>query len=314
VTAQAPLRLTGLLAGIMLVAPWLAPYDAMERFPQHPNAPPMRAHLDARGVYFVPLQVTNLLTQQFQEVPGARVSGPWQDGPPVFLLGADALGRDVFSRTLHGARASLGLALVATLGTLLVGALLGAWAGLAGGRVGMAVGKLGDVLLVLPLLYAIVALRTALPLVLPLSAVVTSLALFFVALGWPRVARGVQAIVSVEAQQEHVLAATALGASRWRLLTRHLLPACTGFLAVQAALLVPTFVLTEATLSYVGLGFPDGVPSWGTALTDAANVAALTRAPWTLAPAGAIFAVVLVTNLILDPAREDGAAGAARVG
>ena len=91
------------------------------------------------GVYFVPLQVTDLLTQQFQEVAGARVSGPWQAGPPVFLLGADALGRDVFSRTLHGARASLGLALVATLGTLLVGALLGAWAGLAGGRVGAAV-------------------------------------------------------------------------------------------------------------------------------------------------------------------------------
>ena len=118
----------------------------------------------------------------------------------------------------------------------------------------------------------------------------------------------------VEAQQEHVLAASALGASRWRLLTRHLRPACAGFLAVQAALLVPTFVLAEATLSYVGLGFPDGVPSWGTALTDAANIAAITRAPWTLAPAGAIFAVVLVTNLILDPAREDGTAGAARVG
>jgi peptide/nickel transport system permease protein len=313
---RAPLWLLTVLVGATVVAPSLAPYGATERFDEHLHAPPMRVHLDGQGAYVVPLRLVDRLEQRFEPIPGGRAPLPWNADrrEPALLLGADALGRDVLSRTLHGARTSLGLALVATLGTLVLGALLGAWAGMAGGRVDMLVVKAGDLLLVLPLLYAVVALRAALPLVLPLGAVVATLAAIFVGLGWPRVARGVRAIVAAEAQQEHVLAARALGASRWRILSRHLLPACGGFLAVQTALLVPTFVLAEATLSYVGLGFPDGVPSWGTALTDAASVASLTRAPWTLTPAVAIFAVVLVTNLLLDPAREDDPGGTPRTG
>jgi peptide/nickel transport system permease protein len=313
---RAPFWLLAILTGITLGAPYLAPYGPSERFDELLNAPPMRLQVDAQGAYVVPLRLVDRLEQIYEAVPGGRTSLPWLAGKDdaSLLLGADAFGRDVLSRTLHGARASLGLALLATLGTLVVGALLGAWAGMAGGRVDLAVGKLGDVLLVLPLLYAVIALRAALPSVLPLGMVVMTLAGIFVGLGWPRVARGVRAIVRAEADQEHVLAAMALGASRWRILVRHLLPACGGFLAVQTALLVPTFVLAEATLSYVGLGFPDGVPSWGTALIDAATVSSITRTPWTLAPAGAIFAVVLITNLLLDPVRDDDAAGTPRTG
>jgi len=74
------------------------------------------------------------------------------------------------------------------------------------------------------------------------------------------------------------------------------------------------FVLTEATLSYVGLGFPDHVPSWGTALSEAASLTSMTRAPWTLAPAAAIFVVVLVTNVLLEPARRDATSEVARSG
>jgi len=160
----------------------------------------------------------------------------------------------------------------------------------------------------------VVALRAALPLVLPLGSVVLVLAVLFVLLGWPRVARGVRAIVHAEADREHIQAAVALGASRWRIMTRHLLPACLGYLAVQTALLVPMFVMAEATLSFIGLGFPDGVPSWGTALNDATSVAAMTRAPWTLAPAAAIFLVVLVTNVLLEPSRHDPVADVSRSG
>jgi peptide/nickel transport system permease protein len=311
---RAPFWLLAILVGVTIGAPYLAPYSPSDRFDDLLNAPPMRLRVDGQGAYVVPVRLVDRLEQTYEPVPGVRGPLPWLAGrdEASLLLGADAFGRDVLSRTLHGARASLGLALLATLGTLVVGSLLGAWAGMAGGRVDLAVGKLGDVLLVLPLLYAVIALRAALPLVLPLGVVVVTLAGIFVALGWPRVARGVRAIVRAEAEREHVLAAKALGASRWRILIRHLLPACGGFLAVQTALLVPTFVLAEATLSYVGLGFPNGVPSWGTALIDAATVSSITRTPWTLAPAGAIFLVVLVTNLLLDPARDDVATGTPR--
>ena len=310
-----PLLLLAGLTAVALLGPALAPYGPSERFRDHLHAPPMRVHVDAGGLYTHPLTLVDRLEQTFAADPSRRLSLPWgsQDRrDPVFLLGADSLGRDVLSRTLHGARASLGLALLATAGTLLVGGLLGMWAGYAGGIVERAVVAGGDLLLVLPLLYVVVALRAALPLVLPLGTVITTLTVIFVALGWPRVARGVRAIVRAEAEREHVLAAVALGATQWRVMSRHLLPACAGFLAVQTALLVPMFVLAEATLSYVGLGFPDGMPSWGTALSDAANVNAMTRAPWTLLPAVAMFGVVLATNILLEPSGPDGIAEVSR--
>jgi peptide/nickel transport system permease protein len=312
-----PLLLIAGFAVLALVAPALAPYGPTERFRDYQNAPPMPVHVGATGLYAYPVMLVDRLEQRFSVDTSRRVALPWSSrdgGVPVFVLGADALGRDVLSRMLYGARASLGLALVATAGALLLGAVLGLWAGYARGLVERVVVTVGDLLLVLPLLYAVVALRAALPLVISIGTVVLVLATIFVALGWPRVARGVRAIARTEAEREHVLAAVALGASRWRIMTRHLLPACLGHLAVQTALLVPAFVLAEATLSYVGLGFPDDVPSWGTALSEAANVAAMTRAPWTLAPAVAVFLVVLVTNVLLEPSRHDAVADVSRSG
>lgn len=312
-----PLLLLAVLASLALAGPHLAPYGASERFGDHLHAPPMRVHLDGGGLYVHPLALVDRLEQRFAADPARRVGLPWAGrdaGAPVFLLGADAMGHDVLSGLLHGARASLGLALVATAGTLLVGALLGLWAGYAGGLIDRGVMTAGDLLMVLPMLYVVVALRAALPLVLSLGTIVLVLSVIFVMLGWPRVARGVRAIVRAEADRDHVTAAVAVGASRWRVMTRHLLPACLGYLAVQTALLVPTFVLAEATLSFIGLGFPAGVTSWGTALTEASSVSAMTRAPWTLAPAAAIFLVVLVTNVLLEPSRHDPAADVARTG
>lgn len=312
-----PLLLIAVLVVLALVAPALAPYGPTELFREYQHAPPMRVHVGATGLYAHPVTLIDRLEQRFSVDVTRRVALPWSSRAaeaPVFVLGADALGRDVLSRTLYGARASLGLALVATAGALALGAVLGLWAGYARGLVERVVVTVGDLLLVLPMLYAVVALRAALPLVISFGTVVLVLAVIFVTLGWPRVARGVRAIVRAEAEREHVLAAVAVGASRWRVMTRHLLPACLGHLAVQTALLVPTFVLAEATLSYVGLGFPDDVPSWGTALTEAANVAAVTRAPWTLAPAVAVFLVVLVTNVLLEPSRHDAVADVSRSG
>jgi peptide/nickel transport system permease protein len=149
-------------------------------------------------------------------------------------------------------------------------------------------------------MYVALALRAALPLVLPPATVFALLAAIFGLLGWPIVARGVRAIVVSEREREYVAAGHALGAGPWRMLLRHLLPSARGYLAVQATLLLPAFILAEATLSYVGLGFPDTVPTWGTMLQSAANVSLLGQAPWMLAPAAAIFLVVLGVNLSIQ--------------
>jgi peptide/nickel transport system permease protein len=126
----------------------------------------------------------------------------------------------------------------------------------------------------------------------------------FTAVGWPFVARGVRGIVAGERDREYVVAARSIGAGHLRVLVRHLLPACSGYLAVQATILLPAFILAEATLSYVGLGFPDSSPSWGTMLMQAADVNVITRFPWVLAPAAAIFAVTLAANVALSRSKE----------
>lgn len=187
-------------------------------------------------------------------------------------------------------RASLTLALAATLGALVIGVLIGGIAGYAGGPVDDVLSRLSDFVLVLPAIY--VALRAIMALVLPASTVFVVLTTIFTLLGWP--------IVAFERQREYAAAARALGAGPVRLLVRHLLPATLSYLAVQATLSLPAFIVAEATLSYVGLGFPDTVPTWGTLLQDAANVLLVGEAPWMLAPAAAIFIVVLAVNLTVQ--------------
>jgi peptide/nickel transport system permease protein len=134
--------------------------------------------------------------------------------------------------------------------------------------------------------------------------VFTLLATIFAVVGAPFIARGVRAIVRSELKLDYAVAALSLGASHWRMLTRHLLPAAAGFIAVQITMLVPGFIVAEATLSYVGLGFPEPVASWGTMLRDASNVRAFADFPWLLSPAAAMFLVVLGLNLLLQSGPE----------
>src|SRR5262249_46186660 len=138
--------------------------------------------------------------------------------------------------------------------------------GYAGGPIDDVLMRGTDMVMVLPAMYVALALRAVLPLVLAPSTVFVFLALIFAILGAPYVARGARGIVRAERRLEYAMAAVALGAGPARLLGRHLLPAAQGFLAVQITILVPGFIVAEATLSFVGLGFPEPIASWGTML------------------------------------------------
>jgi peptide/nickel transport system permease protein len=143
------------------------------------------------------------------------------------------------------------------------------------------------------------ALRSVRPLVLSARTVILLLTAIFAIVGAPFIARGVRAIVRSERSLAYAAAAASLGAGHMRLLVRHLLPATRGFLVVQMTMLVPAFIVAEATLSYVGLGFPEPVASWGAMLHEASNIR-FADFPWLLSPAAAIFLVVLGLNLVLQ--------------
>lgn len=303
--------LLAIVAIVALAAPWLAPNPPARGFADSLYAPPTRVHLSAGAPFIHPQRLVSRLERRFEDDVSRRVALRWfadgrllsvpaEEGGPLLLLGADAFGRDIFSRLLYGARASLALALVSTLTALLLGAVVGGVAGYSGGVLDDVLSRFTEFVLVLPAIYVALALRAALPLVLPVSTVFVLLAAIFALLGWPIVARGVRAIVASEREREYVMAGHALGATPWRMLWRHVLPAASGYLSVQATLLLPAFILAEATLSYVGLGFPDTVPTWGTMLQEASNVSLLGGAPWMLAPAAAIFVVVLAVNLAVQ--------------
>jgi peptide/nickel transport system permease protein len=298
-------------------APWLAPNPAEQVFDDMLYAPPTRLRLLAPagsgtpGFYIYPQRLVSRLERRFEAdrdhpVPlrwftdGRLFTVPAEEGGPLLLLGADGFGRDTFSRLLYGARASLALAVVSTVLALAIGALIGGVAGYAGGTVDDLLSRFTDFVLVLPAIYVALALRAVMPLVLPAATVFLLLGGIFALLGWPIVARGVRAIIASERERDYALAGRAVGAPPSRILLRHLLPAAGGYLGAQATLLLPAFILAEATLSYVGLGFPDTVPTWGTMLHDAANISLVAEAPWMLAPAAAIFVVVLAVNLAVQ--------------
>lgn len=307
-----------LFVGIVLLAvgaPFIAPNPPDATFRELPFAPPSRIHvIDPAGnlvpPYTFPFRLVSRLERRYEEdrtrpqpirwMHNGRLATVTYAGAPLMLLGADSFGRDIFSRLLYSARTSLGLALAATLGAMLIGIVIGGAAGYAGGVTDEALSRISDFVLVLPAIYVVLALRAVMPLVLADSSVFLLMVVIFALVGWPFVARGVRAIVASERNSEYAHAARAIGAGHARMLGVHLLPAARGYLLVQATLLLPGFILAEATMSYVGLGFSDRTPSWGSMLLDAANVAVLADVPWALAPAGAIFVFVFAVNLIVQ--------------
>jgi peptide/nickel transport system permease protein len=299
-----------------LLAPVLASHEPDFRFDRLLNAPPTAVHIvdsngRVRAPFVHPWIRVNQLEQQYEpdrvtEVPlvwfagGRLVQSSDEAHAPFLLLGSDSFGRDVFSRLLYGARVSLGLSITAALFAMCFGGAVGAVAGYVGGVTDVLLMRLTEFVIVLPAMYVVLALRTVMPLVLTSREVFLMLLAIFAVLGAPGIARGVRAIVRLERHLDYAAAASSLGASHTRLLVRHLLPSARGFLATQATLLMPAFIIAEATLSFVGLGFPDPVPSWGTMLHEASNLRALADFPWLLSPAAAMFLVVFSLNVLLQ--------------
>lgn len=223
-------------------------------------------------------------------------------------FGTDDLGQDVMARLIYGGRISLAVGLAAMLVALVVGVLVGAVAGMASGRVDAALMWATDLFLSLPqlplLLLVMYLFRDTLKGALgPERGVFVLIVLVIGGLRWMPVARLVRAQFLSLREKEFVEAARALGASRLRLVVRHILPNAMGPVIVAGTIDVANAIIAESTLSFLGLGFPPDIPTWGRVLFDAKDY--LDIAPhWALFPGAAIFLAVLSINFVGDGLRD----------
>lgn len=227
--------------------------------------------------------------------------------PPgrVNLLGTDPSGRDELSRLLYGARVSLSVGLVGILVTFALGLLLGGVSGYLGGWVDALLMRSSEVLLSIPGLYLIIALRTAFPASLPSWQVYLAIVAILSLIGWAGLARVIRGMVLSIRRAEFVTAAEALGMGRMRIILRHVLPNTLSFVVVAATVSVPGYILGEVFLSFLGVGVQEPSASWGNMLQQARSVTVLTDFPWLLyAPGVAIFLAVMAFNFLGDGLRD----------
>jgi peptide/nickel transport system permease protein len=297
---------------VIACAGFFAPYDPVTQDREHPYAPPSRLHfLDTQGrvhmrPFFYPLRIREGSFDQYQEdaarpipvkffVDGARYKLlGWipcrlhlfgVDDARVYLLGTDGYGRDQLARILYGGQVSL---LAGWLGagiTLSLGLGVGAVAGYYGGWRDEILMRLAELFLALPWLYLLFGLRAFLPLsVSPLEAFLLVVVVSGT-LGWARPARLVRGVVLSAKQRDFVQAARGFGASDTYLFRRHILPETSSLLLTQATILVPQYVLAEMTLSFLGLGVPEPVASWGNLLANLQQYSVLMSYWWMYLPA-----------------------------
>lgn len=223
----------------------------------------------------------------------------------VYLMGTDGLGRDVFSRLLHGAQISLTVGLLGIAISFTLGLLLGGISGYFGGWVDSVIMRATELLLSIPGLYLIIALRTLFPVDLPSQQTYLAIVGILAFIGWASLARIIRGMVLSIRRAEYVAAAEALGMSRLRVIARHILPNTMSFVIVAATIAIPGYILGEVFLSFLGVGVQDPAASWGNMLNQARSVRVLTSFPWlVVAPGVAIFLTVMAYNFLGDGLRD----------
>jgi len=292
------LRLTlavlALLHLAIVLAPWVAPYDYSTQYRDFPYASPTRLHfVDAAGRFHLrPFVYREDRPYPVEFMVNGHLFGVNSPGL-LFLFGTDALGRDVFSRVLYGGRLSLLTGLIATLLSLGIGLLLGSFAGFHGGWVDQLLMRGGELFMALPWLYLLLATRAFLPLhISPVQAFLLLTAIIGT-VGWVRPARIIRGVVLSARENGFVFAARGFGASSGYLIRRHILPLTRGVVLTQATILIPQYIMAEVTLSFLGLGVGEPVPSWGNMLADARHYHALVEHAWMLAPGLASVPLIL---------------------
>ncbi|MEJ2555359.1 MAG: ABC transporter permease [Anaerolineae bacterium] len=327
----------GIFYLVALFCEFVAPYDPEQYFIQYKLAPPSKIHiLDAEGrlhmpfVYKIkqdkdPETQRNIYTEDtetqypiqfFVHGPEYKLWGRWtmnlhffglpvpQEEQGVFLMGADRLGRDVFSRTCFGARLSLSIGLVGVLLSLSVGVVLGGISGYYGGTLDILIQRVIEFIRTIPSIPLWMALSAALPTNWPIVRMYFAITIILSLIGWTWMARVVRGRFLAMREEDFVLAARLVGSGEIRIILRHMLPSFLSYIIASLTLAIPNMILAETGLSYIGLGLRAPAISWGVLLREAQNVRSLVLAPWVLTPALAVIVAILAFNFVGDGLRD----------
>lgn len=229
---------------------------------------------------------------------------PVDPGQRFYLLGADRLGRDMLSRTIHGARVSMSIGLVGVAMALVLGILLGGISGYYGGFTDTVVQRLVEFTLSLPTIPIWLALTASLPQDWSPLTRYFAITVILSLVGWAELARVVRGRFLALRTEDFVTAARLDGASEKRIIFRHMLPSLISHIIASVTLAIPLMILAETALSFLGLGLQQPIVSWGVLLREAQNVRSIAQAPWLFAPGVAVVIAVLALNFLGDGLRD----------
>jgi peptide/nickel transport system permease protein len=316
-----------LLYGAALFAPFLSPSIPSAQNLQRTYHPPTALIWRNGRLCVQRYKLVDPSTASYQPIPNEAIPLQWfskgvpykflglipadrhlftiPNSDPIYLLGSDATGRDVFTRLLYGAGISLSIGLIGVALTSFLGLTIGGLAGYLGGWPDTLAMRLTEFLMAVPGLYLLLALRAALSSRFPSDATFLLIVVILSALGWAGTARVVRGLVLSLRERPFILAANILGQRPWTILFRHLLPNTFSYLIVAATLSVPGYILGEAALSFLGLGIQEPASSWGLMLGQAQDIKIfMLNFWWLLTPGLAIILTVIAFNLLGDALRD----------
>ncbi len=317
----------------VFISEFLSPWNYQTKHTRYIYVPPQGIHLFHKGEFQGPFvydlkRKLNLetMTREYTQDPNKIVklsffcSGDnyhWMGlipadnhlicaptGKPFFILGTDRLGRDMLSRIIQGARISLTIGLIGIAVSFLLGIVIGGAAGYYGGWVDMVVQRIIEVLQSIPTIPLWLSLSAIMPASWSPILIYFGITIILGLLDWTGLARAVRSKLLSLREEDYVLAARLIGAGPSRIIGRHLIPGFMSHLIASATITIPTMILGETALSFLGLGLREPITSWGVLLNEAQNINVVAIFPWLMLPVVPVILVIIAFNFLGDGLRD----------